>query len=217
MAESLDVGVYVVTAAGLVDGRSHLDVANAALAGGADVVQVRAPELDRDQLRGLARDVAAAARATRTVCVINDDLEVALDVEATGVHLGQADLAQRGYAMGAIRQRLGSERVLGISASDVDQARTAEENGADYLGVTVFQTDTKSEADPVGLDGLESIAAAVTIPVVAIGGIHEGNAREALRAGATGIAVVSAVAGAEDPVAATERLREVVAAHRSPD
>ena len=213
--DRLSVGVYVVTAAGMVEGRTHLDVANAALGGGADVVQVRAPELERDELKELARDVAAAARATRAVCVINDDLEVALEVEATGVHLGQGDLAQRGYALSAIRRRLGSGRVLGISAEDADQAKAAEAHGADYVGVTVFDTDTKSDASPRGLDGLREIAAAVAVPVVAIGGIHQGNAREVLRAGAEGLAVISAVAAAEDPVAATQRLRDIVDAFRT--
>lgn len=206
----LELGVYVVTAAGLVEGRSHLDVANAALAGGADAVQLRAPELERDELRQVARDVAAATRATRTLGIINDDLEVALDVDAAGVHLGQGDLALRGYAVPAIRRRLGAGKVLGISAETLEQARAAESAGADYLGVTVFETDTKGDAQAVGLEGLREISKAVEIPVVAIGGIHIGNAEEVLHAGARGVAVVSAVAAAEDPIGATRQLRDLV-------
>lgn len=209
-SDRLAVGLYVVTAADLVEGRTHLEVANAALGGGADVIQLRAPELAREELHRTARDIAAAARATAAVCVINDELEVALEVDATGVHLGQGDLAQRGFALKAIRRRLGSARVLGISVEDIHQARAAEEGGADYLGVTVFETGTKSDATPLGLGGLQAIAKAVSIPVVAIGGIHEGNIPEVMQHGAAGVAVVSAVAGAEDPVAATQRLRDVI-------
>lgn len=206
----LHLGVYVVTAAGLVEGRTHLDVANAALAGGADAVQLRAPELSRDALRAVARDIAAATRATGTLGIINDDLEVAMDVGAAGVHLGQGDLAMRGYAVPAIRRRLGAQRVLGITTETVAQARAAESAGADYLGVTVFETGTKGDAEAIGVDGLREVVDAVAIPVVAIGGIHAGNAEEVLAAGARGVAVVSAVAAAEDPVAATRQLRELV-------
>jgi thiamine-phosphate pyrophosphorylase len=104
--------------------------------------------------------------------------------------------------------------VLGVSVGDADEARAAEAAGADYLAVTVWETATKPEAVPAGLDGLRAVAAATALPVVGIGGIDAGNAREVLAAGGAGIAVIGAVAAAPDPVAAVKELREVVDAFR---
>jgi thiamine-phosphate pyrophosphorylase len=108
-----------------------------------------------------------------------------------------------------IRERVG-DRLLGVSVATVEQARAAEAAEADYLGVTVWETPTKPEASPRGLDGLHAVVEATPLPVVGIGGIDAANATDVLRVGAVGIAVVSAVGAAADPVAATEELVEVV-------
>lgn len=214
MAErSLTVGVYVVTAAGLVPGRTHVDVARAAAAGGADVVQLRAPELAAADLVAVAREVVAAVAGFDTLTIVNDDVEAAMTAGADGVHLGQADLRARGLTVAAARRRVGGQ-VLGISADTVAEATEAVAGGADYLGVTVWATGTKGDARPQGLAGLRAIASAIDVPVVAIGGLDAASVPEILAAGATGVAVVSAVAGARDPAAATRRLRAAVAAGR---
>jgi thiamine-phosphate pyrophosphorylase len=192
--------VYVVTASGLVPGRDHADVARAAIAGGATAVQLRAPELDDGALLRLARELAAACRAAGVLFVVNDRPGVAIESGAGGAHLGQGD-----ELVGA-RARLGPERVLGVSVGDRIEAGAAQAAGADYLGVTVWATATKPEAVPIGLEGLRAIAAGTPLPVVGIGGIDASNASEVLAAGAAGIAVVTAVAAAEDPVAATREL-----------
>jgi thiamine-phosphate pyrophosphorylase len=199
------LAVYVVTSSGVVPGRGHVDVARAAIEGGAGTVQLRAPELvDRpEELLALAEEIAALCRRHRVLCIVNDVIDVAIHSGAAGVHLGQGD------EIGSARQRLGPDRVFGLSVETPEQARTAEALGADYLGVTVFSTATKPEARPVRLEGLRDIAAATALPVVAIGGIDASNAREVLSAGAAGVAVVSVVGEAEDPVRAT---RELVAA-----
>ena len=198
------LGVYVVTSTGLVPGRGHREVALAAIEGGADVVQLRAKELRDDELRPLARELAEACRAADVLFVVNDRAAVALESGADGVHVGQDDDPV------AARSRLGAGPILGVSVADPDQARHAEAAGADYLGVTVWATPTKPDATPGGLDLVRDVVQATALPVVAIGGIDASNAADALGAGASGVAVVSAVGAAEDPVETTRALVRAV-------
>jgi thiamine-phosphate pyrophosphorylase len=200
----LVLGVYVVTAAGLVPGRGHAEVAVAAIEGGANVVQLRAPEHRDDELLPLAQELADRCRERGVLFIVDDRVELALACGAAGAHLGQADPWAEG------RARLGPDLVLGVSVEDAAQASAAAAAGADYLSVTVFPTATKPEAVPRGLEGVRRISAATRLPVVGIGGIDAANARLVLDAGATGIAVVSAVAAAPDPAAATRELVAVV-------
>ncbi len=195
--------VYVVTSSGLVPGRGHLDVALAAIEGGATAVQLRAPELADAELRPLAADLAGRCRDAGVLFVVNDRADVAAEVGA-GAHVGQGD------DPAAARERLGEDGVLGISVSNVEEALAASGAGADYLGITVWATRTKPEATPQGIHGVRAVVEAVDLPVVAIGGIDAVNAREVLEAGASGVAVVSAVGAAPDPVAATRALVESV-------
>ena len=201
----LALDVYVITSAGLVRGRGHREVALAAAEGGAAAVQLRAPELDDDQLLALARELAAALRERGVLFVVNDRIDVALESGALGVHLGQGDLPSESSER---PERL----VLGVSVDTADEATAAERLGADYLGVTVWATTTKPEARPVGLEGLRRIVAATPLPVIGVGGIDASNAPEVMAAGASGVAVVSAVGAAPDPVVAT---RELVSAVRA--
>jgi thiamine-phosphate pyrophosphorylase len=193
--------VYVVTSSGLVPGRGHREVALAAIEGGATAVQLRAPELADDELRPLAADLADRCREARVLFVVNDRVDVAAEVGA-GAHVGQEDDPR------AARDVLGRDGVLGISVASVENALAAAEVGADYLGITVWATRTKPEAAPRGLHGLRAVVEATDLPVVAIGGIDGVNAREVLEAGAAGVAVVSAVGAAPDPIAATRELVE---------
>ena len=194
--------VYVVTSAGLVPGRGHRDVALAAIEGGATAIQLRAGEMADAELATLADDLRGRCRDAGVLFVVNDRVEIARAVGA-GAHVGQADDPD------AARAAVGDELPLGISVSSVAEALAAEAAGADYLGITVWSTPTKPEAAPQGLHGLVAVVEATGLPVVAIGGIDETNARAVLEAGASGVAVVSAVGAAADPVAAT---RELVAA-----
>ena len=202
----LFVRVYVVTSADLFPGRSHLDVARAAVDGGATAVQLRGPELERrpQELIAVARAVAELCDEKDVRFIVNNAVDVALEAAAEGVHVGQDD------DVGRARRRLGSARYLGVSVETPDQARRAEELGADYLGVTVFGTRTKPEAKPIGLEGLRNVVAATSLPVVGIGGVDASNAGDVLSAGAAGVAAVSAVGAAEDPVRATRDLAAAV-------
>jgi thiamine-phosphate pyrophosphorylase len=198
--------VYVVTSTSLVLGRGHVEVTRAALEGGATAVQLRAPEVRPEELLPLASTLAALCRSRGTLFVVNDVVGVALKSGADGVHLGQGD------DLADARERLGPDGVLGISVETPLQARHAEELGADYLGVTVWSTSTKPEAVPAGLGGLREIIAGTRLPVVGIGGVESSNARQVLEAGVAGVAVVSAVGAAPDPVTATRGLVAAVEA-----
>lgn len=197
------LAVYVVTSSGGAFGRTELEIAEAAIAGGATAIQLRAPEVGDDALLPLARQVAARCRTAGVLFVVNDRVGVAAAAGA-GAHVGQSDDPS------VAREAVGPDAVLGISVSTVEQVEAAERAGADYLGVTVWATRTKPDARPRGLGGLREIARATALPVVGIGGIDASNAREVIDAGAAGVAVISAVANAEDPVAATRRLVDAV-------
>ncbi len=141
---------------------------------------------------------------------MNDRVDVAAAVGADGVHLGQEDIP-----LEAARKMLGSMAIIGVSAACVEEAIEAERGGADYLGVgPIFPTPSKDDAgEPIGLDGLKEIRRAVNIPLIAIGGINQDNLEAVMEAGADGAAVISAVAGAEDMVAAARRLAQIIDRH----
>ena len=205
MFDARSLRVYVVTSADGVPGRTHRDVAFAAIDGGATAVQLRAPELGDDELRGLAAEICERCARDGVLFVVNDRPDIARQVSADGVHVGRDDapLEARGIF---------GDGVLGISVDTAADAAAAARAGADYLGVTVFTTGTKTDARPLGLEGLRAIAGSTELPVVAIGGIDATNARDVLDAGVAGVAVVSAVGAAADPREATRRLVEAVGA-----
>jgi len=195
--------VYVLTSASFA-GRSHRDVAMAALEGGASAVQLRAPELREDDLLAVASELARTCADAGVLFVINDRPEIAVSAGAAGSHVGREDDPSRA------RLALGPDRVLGMSVDDATQAHDAEELGADYLGVTVWATSTKPEATPGGLGLVRAITGRSALPVVGIGGIDATNAPAVVDAGAAGVAVLSAVADAPDPIEATRELVRVV-------
>lgn len=181
-----------------------LEIVRAAIAGGATMIQVREKESSTRAFVALGQAIHAITRAAGVPLIINDRVDVALAIEAEGVHVGQDDMPAA-----LVRQLVGPQRLVGVSAETVAQARQAEEDGADYLGVgPVFATPSKADAGaPIGLEGLATIAQATTLPIVAIGGISHDNAAAVLQAGAWGLAVISAIMSAADPEAAARRLR----------
>jgi thiamine-phosphate pyrophosphorylase len=207
----MDWTLYVITDAKLSRGRSHLEVAQAAIEGGASIIQFRDKEMSTRQLVETARKMKELTDEARIPLIINDRLDVALAVDADGVHVGQDDMPAA-----LARQLIGPHKILGVSASTVEEALQAEREGADYVSASpVFTTPTKPDAPPpTGLEGLRAIVEAVNLPVIAIGGINEKNAAEVIEAGAQGIAVISAVISAPDIVAAARYLREPVEAAR---
>ena len=208
---AIDYSLYLVTDRSLARGRASSDVVREAVAGGVTCVQLREKNCGTREFMEEARAVRAATRALGVPLIVNDRVDVALAVGADGVHLGQQDMAI------ADARRLGPPGwIIGVSAETVADAVRAEKEGADYIGVSpVFATPTKTDAaPPLGLSGLRHMRAATKIPLVAIGGIHAGNARDVIRAGADGLAVVSAIVAAADPRAAAEALRRKIEAAR---
>ncbi|MCL6627246.1 MAG: thiamine phosphate synthase [Alicyclobacillus shizuokensis] len=193
--------VYVVTDE-RPDERSLIETVRSALAGGATAIQLRRKQELGRRFVELGRALRALAHETGALFFINDRVDVAMVVDADGVHVGQDDIPCRD-----VRRLLGPEKVIGVSAETVDEARQAEADGADYLGVgAVFPTQSKPDAGYTGLAGLRQIAEAVRIPVVAIGGIQIQNAPRVLEHGADGLAVVSAVMSAPQPDQAAAQL-----------
>ena len=203
--------LYVITDPTFSRGRSHLEVARAALDGGADAIQIRDKSSKAYNLSRVTAEIQPLARKFGAALLVNDRVDVALVAGADGAHLGQVDLPAR-----EARRLLPRPRLIGVSAGTKDEAKRAQKEGADYVGVgPVFRTATKPGAgDPLGLEVLAEIAAAVSIPVVAIGGINVDNVARVFEAGASGAAVISAVVSAEDITAAARALKRVISTAR---
>lgn len=203
-----DWRVYVITTGpGQARGRSHLEIADAAIRGGATALQLRMKDAPARAMIETARAVARRCREAGVTFIVNDRVDVALAAEANGVHVGQDDLPAE-----AARGLLGAGPFLGVSAATIEEAGAAARAGADYLGVgAVYATATKADAGAaVGLARIREIAASCELSVVGIGGITLHNAGAVIGAGAAGVAVITAVTMAEDMVEATRRLREEV-------
>ena len=200
-------GLYVITSAVPDRGRPHLDVARAAVAGGARVIQLRDKQASSRQLLELALAIRGITKPAGLLFIVNDRLDIALAAGADGVHLGDEDLP-----IGLARKIVGEKLIIGASAGSVAEAQAAAAAGADYLGVgCIFPTPSKPDAGPpLGCQIIREIRAAVNLPLIAIGGINATNAKAALQAGADGLAVISAVSSADDMVAATRNLVELV-------
>ncbi|MDD4341091.1 MAG: thiamine phosphate synthase [Kiritimatiellae bacterium] len=209
MAGPLNLTLYLVTDRALARGRALVDVVRGAVAGGVTCVQLREKTCGTRDFIEEARAVRAVLQGTGVALIINDRVDVALAAQADGVHLGQHDMR-----LADARRVAPKEWIIGVSAESVEDAVRAERGGADYVGASpVFATPTKTDtALPLGLDGLSALCNAVSIPVVAIGGIHAGNAAEVMGAGPAGLAVVSALVAAPNPRAAAADLRRVMAA-----
>ena len=198
--------LYAVTdRSWLKEGQSLLSVCEDVLAGGATFLQIREKDLDADAFEAEAAGLKALCARYRVPYVVNDSVEIALAIDADGVHVGQSDIRGRD-----IRTLIGSDKILGISAGTVEEAIAAENAGADYIGVgAVFGTSTKKNARNLSMEKLQEICRAVSIPVVAIGGINAGNLLELSGSGVDGVAVVSAIFAAADPGKATALLLEL--------
>ena len=198
--------LYAVTdRSWLKEGQSLLSVCGDVLKNGATFLQIREKDLDAACFEAEAAKLKELCARHRVPYVVNDSVEIALAIDADGVHVGQSDIKGRD-----IRGMIGPERILGISAGTVGEAIAAEKAGADYIGVgAVFGTSTKKNARNLTVEKLREISSAVSIPVVAIGGINSGNLMELAGSGVDGVAVVSAIFAAEDPGRATARLLEL--------
>jgi len=200
--------LYVITDEKASRGRSHLQVAEAAILGGADVLQLRDKEASSGRLYRVAMQLRKLTRDANIPFIVNDRLDIALAAGADGVHVGQTDLPAS-----VVREIMGPDRILGVSVDTVEEALLAEKDGADYLGVgPVFEArGTKPDAgEPLGVDRIARIRRHCRLPIVAIGGIDLENAGKVRDAGADAAAVISAIGTADDIARAVRRLKGIL-------
>ncbi|AEF93352.1 Thiamine-phosphate pyrophosphorylase [Desulfotomaculum nigrificans CO-1-SRB] len=202
-----DYSLYVITGESFSKGRSTEDVIRQAILGGATVIQLREKEYCGKELIRVGKLLRDMTREMGVTFIVNDRVDVAFAVDADGVHLGQDDLP-----IEVARQILGPDKIVGISAGNMDEVLAAQARGADYVGLgPVFATGTKSDAgEAVGLDLVKQVCARATIPVVGIGGIKANNAAQVIEAGAAGVSVITAVVSADDVTEAARQLRHQI-------
>lgn len=198
-----DLLLYAVTDRHWLDKKSLKEVVKESLDGGVTFVQLREKTLEDDKFLEEAKELKQLCKEYNVPFVINDNVDIAIAMDADGVHVGQSDMEA-----GNVREKLGPDKIIGVSAQTVEQAVLAEQRGADYLGVgAVFPTGSKDDAVEVSHETLKAICEAVSIPVIAIGGISVGNVKELAGSGIVGIAVISAIYAAKDIKKATEDLK----------
>lgn len=204
--------LYVVTDEAIACGRSHAEIARYAVAGGADAIQLRDKVTGCRELVAIAREIAGITRAHGALFIVNDRLDVAIAGGADGVHIGQGDIR-----IDVARQIAPEGFIIGVSVGSVREAFQAQEAGADYVALSpVFNTTSKDDAGQGhGLGTLTEIRTRGSIPLVAIGGIGPANVCDVIRAGADGVAVISAVVGRPDICAAAHELKSRIVQAKS--
>ena len=189
----------------LKEGESLYSVCENVLRNGATFLQIREKDLDGDSFEDESEQLKKLCAEYKVPFVVNDSVEIAMECDADGVHVGQSDIKGRD-----IRAIIGPDKIFGISASTVPEAVAAEKAGADYIGVgAIFATSTKEDATTMTISELVDIVKAVNIPVVAIGGICADNIMQLAGSGIDGVAVISAIFGSDDPGRATAELLEL--------
>jgi thiamine-phosphate pyrophosphorylase len=204
---TIDYSLYLVTDRKLSLGRSLLEVIKPAVDGGVTVVQLREKEIDSREFYREALEIKEYLDGRDIPLIINDRLDIALAIDAAGVHLGQEDLP-----IGVARKILGPGKIIGASVFTPDEARQAEAMGADYLGLSpIFVTATKPELmNQIGVEGIGPIRVATRLPLIGIGSMNEANAFSVIRAGLDGVAVVSAICCKPDVRAAAEKIMQEI-------
>ena len=203
--EDIDYSVYLVTDSRDKTEEEFLVIIEEAIKGGTSIVQLREKTASTKDFYELALKVKEITSRYDVPLLINDRIDIALAIDSEGVHIGQDDMPAD-----IARAIIGDEKILGVSASTVDEAVKAQKDGADYIGSgAVFPTSTKDDADSVSKDELKEIVNSIDIPIVAIGGITLENAQELKDTGISGFSVVSAIMSAKDPQVASKKLKEI--------
>lgn len=202
---NFDYTLYLVTDRQLMSCDSLTEAVEQAILGGCTMIQLREKELSSLEFYNQAVAVKQVTDKYHIPLIINDRIDIAMAVQATGVHIGQHDLPAA-----AVRKVIGENMLLGVSASSIAEAIQAQQDGAGYLGVgAMFPTGTKTDADSVSMEELQKIRAAVSLPIVVIGGINKGNAGRFKPMGIDGLAVVSAIIAQSDIKAAAAELKDL--------
>lgn len=195
-----DLLLYAVTDRKWVGTQTLEEQVEAAIKGGATMIQIREKKMAQEEFLQEARRIRSITKKYQIPLIINDNVELAIACDADGVHVGQSDMEAC-----QAREKLGRDKIVGVTARTVEQAKTAQKNGADYLGVgAVFGSSTKLDAKPLSKEDLRTIAQSVSIPIVGIGGIDQNNMLELEGTGIAGVAVVSGIFGQKDIEAAAK-------------
>lgn len=201
--------LYAITDRSMLGNMPETEAARLCYEGGADVVQLRMKDADGGEMLRLAKEMERIANEHSKFFIVNDRLDIAMLAHADGVHLGQSDIP-----LGDARRLVGDDMIIGISVDNAEQARAAVEGGADYVAVgSIFSTSTKPDAaQALGLDAVFEVKRAIgdAVPLVAIGGINRGNILDVVRAGADGVAVVSAIMAQSDIKKAAHELKTMI-------
>lgn len=204
---NFDLSLYLVTDRSLSMGRSMDKIVEQAVKGGATMVQLREKDCTTREFLKLAQHLKGVLAPLDVPLIINDRIDIALASDADGLHIGQSDMP---YDIA--RQLLGPNKIIGLSVENMEQAKAANDIDVDYIGISpVFSTNTKTDIQtPFGLEGVQTIASFSRHPMVAIGGINAENTPLIMRAGANGVAVVSAIVSAEDPCQAAQHIKHQI-------
>lgn len=199
--------LYLVTDRSLSRGRSLAQIITAAAAGGVTMVQLREKDITTSEFIALAQCVKECLKPLNIPLIINDRVDVALAVDADGVHIGQSDMPYN-----IARKLLGRDKIIGLSVENIDDLLAANDLDVDYVGISpVFATTTKTDtATPFGIDGLKEAVRLSAHPTVAIGGMNRDTARDVMLTGCNGIAVVSAISSADNPTEAAAELSDII-------
>jgi thiamine-phosphate pyrophosphorylase len=207
MAIGIDYSLYLVTDRSFLGNMSLAKAVEAAIKGGVTAVQIREKDISTRTFYDIALSIKKVTNYYKIPLFINDRIDIAMAVDAEGVHLGQSDMK-----LEIAREILGTKKIIGISAQNISEAIEAEKHGADYIGVgAVFYTSTKNDINkPIELNGLRLICNQIKIPKIAIGGINSSNLKNVISAGANGAAVISAILGEKDIEATAARLLKLI-------
>lgn len=206
--KNFDISLYLVTDRKLLkEGKDFYKSVEEAVKNGVTMVQLREKDISSREFYNIAKILKNITSKYNIPFIINDRIDIALSVDADGVHLGQEDIP-----CAVARKIIGNDKIIGISAGNIEEARKAQEEGADYIGAgAVYFTSTKKDiGKAIGLESLKKIKEAVDIPVVGIGGINYNNAADVLKTGVDGIAVVSDIMAADSIGHAVKRLKDVI-------
>ncbi|WP_138990682.1 thiamine phosphate synthase [Clostridium arbusti] len=198
--------LYLVTDRRFLKGRPLKKVVEDSIKGGVTIVQVREKDVSTREFYKVALEVKEITDKYNVPLIINDRIDIAQAVDAAGVHLGQDDMSLK-----LARNILGKDKIIGISVGTIEEAREAEKDGADYVGIgAIFFTGSKKDIDtPIGISGLNEIVKNINIPSVAIGGVNRENLSEVMKTGTNGAAVISAILGYDDIEKASKELSSI--------
>ena len=192
--KKLPSGLYLITDQYIVKGLSHIQIAEKALLGGVKFIQYREKQLSKRESYKIALQLKEITKKFDATLIINDDIDIAMAVDADGIHLGQED-----FPVQIARKILGESKIIGLSTHSLKEAEEAQDSGADYIAIgPIFRSTTKDVREPLGPDIIKEIKKISRLPVIAIGGINENNIEDIMKTGADGAAVISAIIAKED-------------------